>query len=50
MLSSVNTEFPPVQVDSGASWMPVDKFLDKPIEPKKLVAEVEQMLQAGPEK
>jgi DNA-binding response OmpR family regulator len=31
--------------DIDASWLPVSKFLDKPVEPKELLAQVESLLQ-----
>ncbi len=46
MLSSVNTEFPPVRVDRGADWLPADKLLDKPIDSKQLVTEIDALLHA----
>jgi DNA-binding response OmpR family regulator len=50
MLSSVNSEFPPVHVDRGTDWLPADKLLDKPIDGKQLVAEIEDMLQSRAQK
>ena len=44
MLTAVNQEDIPFRFDKDESWLPVDTFLDKPVEPDKLVAEIEKAL------
>ncbi len=39
MLTAVNQEVP-WRFDSDEIWLPVDEFLDKPVSPEKLLAEV----------
>ena len=47
VISSIYTEHPGFRVDPGAGWLPADLFLAKPVEPGRLVAEVERLMQAG---
>ncbi|MBD3174436.1 MAG: response regulator [Armatimonadia bacterium] len=46
MLTAVNQEDIPFRFDKDESWLPVDTFLDKPVEPEKLVAEIQKALNA----
>lgn len=45
MLTAVNQEDIPFRFDRDESWLPVDTFLDKPVEPDRLVAEIAKALQ-----
>lgn len=44
MLTAVNQEDIPFRFDKDESWLPVDVFLDKPVEPERLVAEIQKAL------
>jgi len=41
MLTAVNQEYP-FQFGPDSIWLPVDKFLEKPVSPERLLAEVER--------
>ncbi|HSL22538.1 MAG TPA: response regulator [Vicinamibacterales bacterium] len=47
VISSIYTEHPGFRVDPGAGWLPADLFLAKPVEPARLIAEVERLMQVG---
>jgi CheY-like chemotaxis protein len=48
VISSIYTEYPGFRVDPGAGWLPADLFLAKPVEPSRLLAEAERLIQARP--
>lgn len=45
MLTSVNRQFRPLTFGPDPTWLPVDRFLDKPLLPQRLLAEVESILE-----
>jgi len=47
MLTSVNRRFRPLRFGPDEDWLPVDRFLDKPVRPQQLLAEIDQLLQKG---
>lgn len=44
MLTAVNQEVP-WRFESDEVWLPVDEFLDKPVSPEKLLAEVKKAVE-----
>jgi len=48
VISSIYTDFPGFRVDPGAGWLPADLFLAKPVEPARLIAEVERLMNDRP--
>jgi CheY-like chemotaxis protein len=44
IITSIYTEFPGFRVDPSAGWLPADVFLAKPVEPTRLLAEVERLI------
>lgn len=46
VVSSIYTEFPHFRVDPKAGWLPANLFLAKPVEPKRLLAEVARLMAA----
>ena len=47
MLTSVNRRFRPLRFGPDENWLPVDRFLDKPVRPQLLLAEIERLLADG---
>ena len=45
MLTSINQEFP-MNYKPDADWLPVDKFMEKPVKPDDLLAAVREALAA----
>ena len=45
MLTSVNRQFRPLTFGPDPTWLPVDRFLDKPLPPQRLLAEIESILE-----
>ena len=46
MLTGVNQKYP-LNFDADEIWLPVDVFLEKPVDPKQLLAEVQNKLPTG---
>lgn len=46
VISSIYTEYPGFGVRPEADWLPADLFLAKPVDPERLIREVERL--AGP--
>ena len=47
VISSVYAEYPGFRVDPDAGWLPADLFLAKPVDPARLVTEVERLMAAS---
>ena len=47
VVTSVN-RVPPYSIGSDEAWLPVDTFIEKPVEPDRLVAVIEKMVAAQP--
>ncbi len=43
VLSSIYTDLPAFRIDPEAGWLPASLFLAKPVEPARLLAEVERL-------
>jgi CheY-like chemotaxis protein len=48
VISSIYTNHPGFRVDPAAGWLPADLFLAKPVEPARLVAEAERLMNERP--
>ncbi len=46
MLTAINSKAYPWRLDKDANWLPVDRFLDKPVTSQQLVSEVSAVLAA----
>ncbi len=44
MATSVNRQLRPLTFGPDPAWLPVDRFLDKPVPPQILLAEIERLL------
>jgi two-component system alkaline phosphatase synthesis response regulator PhoP len=45
IITSIYTEFPGFRVDPSAGWLPADLFLAKPVQPARLLAEAERLME-----
>lgn len=48
VLSSIYSDLPAFRVDPEAGWLPANLFLAKPVEPKRLLAEVIRLTSESP--
>jgi CheY-like chemotaxis protein len=48
VISSIYTDHPGFRVDPSAGWLPADLFLAKPVEPVRLLREVERLMSERP--
>lgn len=46
VISSIYTEWPAFSIAPEAGWLPADLFLAKPVEPARLVAEIDRLARA----
>lgn len=46
MLTSVNSQFP-YEFEPHNTWLPVDVFLEKPVDSEQLISEVNNLLKSG---
>ena len=49
VISSIYTELPFFRIDPSAGWLPATLFLPKPVDPERLLAEVNRVLANAPE-
>lgn len=49
VMSSIYADLPFFRIDPSAGWLPATLFLPKPIDPKRLLAEVTRLLQEAPQ-
>lgn len=44
MLTSINRQLRPLTFGPDENWLPVDRFLDKPVRPQQLLEEIERII------